>query len=233
MPHNYTERLDLRKEECFDAGYFLWYCDENYRNVRSLFSFLETIDYVSILIQFTGSIALYYNKRHVRDQTPSGWLLGIIGLIIISIPVFQNKFYVTFVLHMGMIVLSLYGYAVAVKFLDKYSKRFDILLRLLVVILTVSMALYVAYEYRSMKNFNGLQLAHALTGLSGALFLALNTRQTRLIGWISYAFSHVMFCIYIFPRGLYIIIFFQLLSVFVAWDGIKLNMPDKNKKAPA
>ncbi len=184
-------------------------------------NFLLHLNWLDIIIQFTGSVALYYNKRHVRDQTPSGWLLAIVGLLILAIPVWQKHFYVAFASHMGMALLAIYGYAVAIKAIHKLKKSIDIALKICVVTLTLCMCGYLAYATWTMSNFTVMQLIQSGSGLLGSLLLAFNKPKMSKFGWSSYILSHAASSTYMFQSELYIISFFQVLSIFVAIDALK------------
>lgn len=190
-----------------------------------------------LFLQLTGSVALFYNKlylqRHRKEEKQIGWILGIIGIVLISPAIYSKHFYIALVFHGGLVALALYGYLLLTDpRLFRKHKKVRLLLRPTITFATTGICVYLFTQIGN-PNFGGWQLGQACTGLFGSLFLATNTKRSNILGWIFYILSHI-FCIYYLSAAaameLYIIILFQIFSLFVAIKAVqKLVRPRKIK----
>ena len=185
---------------------------------------------MDLLIQLCGSLLLFLNKiLLLKKKIKLGWIIGIIGILILSITVYQNKFWVALVSHTGYLSLMLYGYFLDTE-IGKILKPFwKIVIRSVFILTTMGFCIYFFIQTFGMKNFNEWQLTHAITGLLGSLFLAFNTRKSNLAGWSFYILSHLVCSYYMSAKGLYIVAIFQIASAGIAVYAIKKELNNEHQ----
>lgn len=181
------------------------------------------------LIELTGSLILFLNKILLQKKIKSGWILGIIGIIIISIPVYQKALFINLAYHLGLITLMIYGYAIARRtpFLMELDPSTKIQIKSILILLTLCLCLYLFINTKD-GGLNNWQLIQSISGLAGSMFLAFHTRISLITGWISNIISHIT-CIYCMHcKELYWIEFFQVLSIPVAIYAITQEFTKKS-----
>jgi len=171
---------------------------------------------MGLLIQFIGSFALFYNKVLLWKNNNIGWILGIIGITTLSWPVYQKHLWINLVYHAGLATLMIYGYLYSTGLKHQLTKAWNLKIRFILSLLTFGLCVYLFIETQNSKNFNEIQLFQATTGLAGVLFMAFGTRITKITGWIWNIASHFFATYLMIEKNLYIVAFFQILSVFVA-----------------
>ncbi|MEK7588553.1 MAG: hypothetical protein AAB438_01925 [Patescibacteria group bacterium] len=176
---------------------------------------------MDLLIQFIGSAVLFLNKILLFRKKSFGWILGIIGIALISIPTYQKALWISLGYNAGLVTLMFYGYTLAKTTKKSFPRFWTLFFRVLIVMSTLIFCVYLFKETYYSKNFNVAQLLQSISGLSGSLFLAFNTQKSNIVGWCSNIISH-FFAIFIFhQKELYIMEFFQVISIFVAIVAIK------------
>lgn len=181
--------------------------------------------------QLIGSFILFYNKIDLNTGDPikkqRGWILGIIGIAILSYPAYKLNLWILLVYHVGVITLYIYGYYMLMEKNKNLQKLYKILFQGLFSLITFGFCLYLYRQTFVIKNINEFQLFQSCTGLIGALFLAIDTRKSNIIGWSSNIGSHG-FCIYVMMvKSMYIIVAFQAASAIVACFAIKKEIRKK------
>lgn len=180
---------------------------------------------MNLIIELIGSVILFLNKIFLRqtkvEKKRIGWILGIIGITLISIPTYQKSLWINLGYNAGLATLMIYGYTLAKTTEKSFPKIWTLFFRTVIVVCTLIFCVYLFEKTYHSKNFNVAQLIQSISGLSGSLFLAFNTQKSNIIGWCSNVISH-FFAIYIFhQKELYIMEFFQIVSIFVAIVAIK------------
>jgi hypothetical protein len=188
---------------------------------------------MDILIQTVGSGILFYNKIQLLKEKNVAWLLGIVGVIILSWPIYQNHLWINLVYNCGLITLMIYGYALSMKTDLKVKFFWKTFFRSLVILLTIGMSIYLYTQTTQSKIFGVWQLIQCVTGMAGILCMAFNTHSTKMVGWIVNIVTHVISAyMYVFlVENLYVIGIFQLVSIPIASKAIiKLKKSKRNGK---
>ena len=185
---------------------------------------------MDLIIQLLGSSLLFYNKiLLLQKKIRLGWIFGIAGILLLSVTVYQYKYWVTLVSHSGYLTLMMYGYFLDTATGKRLAQFWKLAIRFLFIVITMGLCIYFFIQTFGLKNFNGWQLFHALTGLVGSLFLAWNTRKSNIIGWMLYVVSHCACIYYMTAGGLYIVSVFQTASALVAVYAVKKEFSNEHQ----
>lgn len=183
---------------------------------------------MDLIIETIGSAALFYNKMLLRKKNSWSWIIGMIGVLLMSILTYQKQLWINLGFHVGIVILLIYGYLVAINILRFNSKFWERFLRILIITLTFLFCVYLFIETQNSGRFGNSQLVQAISALFGVLFLGFNTRNSCIVGWISNIISHTTATYVMSSNGFYIVAFFQILSIIVALKAIK----DEHQRRP-
>ena len=183
---------------------------------------------MDLIIQFVGGLILFLNKVLLWKKNRIGWILGIIGISIFSWPTYQKELWIILVYNGGLAVLMMYGFALTTNLKNLISEFAQLLLRFILSFMTIGLCFYLFFKVENSPNFNGYQLAQSITGLTGSLLLAFNTKKTNIAGWISNIVSHFISTYVMYSKDLDIMAFFQIISIIIAFKGIKSELNQKS-----
>ncbi len=183
-----------------------------------------------LTLQIISALLLLLNKYYLRKNNSIGWIYGIFGATIVNIyfylqMVLENKssLWILIIFDFALIILMVYGYLVAktnsYKNLQAFFKRFGLLFKIVVVILSISVSAFLFVQSsRSALIFS--QFVFASTALFGTLLLAFGKRKTNIIGWFLYFISHTLCIDLMIKIDSYVIAVFQVLSALIAIDSM-------------
>ena len=185
------------------------------------------------IIYFFGSGILFFNKVLLQRKDNRGWLLGIVGVLLISIPTYKNHLMINMGFHLGLLVLMTYGYLLTHNLRGLVPKVIQTGIKIIIICATLFFCVYLYITTLNSKKFNELQLVQSISALLGALFLAINLREINIMGWISNIASHICsaYLWYHLDFSKYwSIVLFQLLSIIVSIYAIKKEI-EQNREA--
>ena len=172
-------------------------------------------------VQLVGSTLLLVSKYYIAKKKSAGWLLGIAGIVVLTYILYLRQFWVTMVMHAGLVVIMVYGLLLLNGAFRLLGRPQQFGLRAVFTFISVFLCIYFFVATYHLRNFGEWQLLHACTGLFGSLFLAFNTRRSNTAGWLTNIVGHFACIYYMGQSGLYWIVFFQVISIGISLWGIK------------
>ncbi len=157
--------------------------------------------------------------------------MGIVGVLLISIPTYQNHLMINMGFHGGLLILMTYGYLLTHSFKELIPKTIQNVLKIFIICATLLFCIFLYVITINSESFNELQLLQSVSALLGALFLALNFREINIAGWISNIISHICSAYLWYHLDLtkyWSITLFQIFSIGVSVYAIK---KEHSKKA--
>ncbi|MCX6757519.1 MAG: hypothetical protein NTZ44_01385 [Candidatus Nomurabacteria bacterium] len=189
-------------------------------------------------LQILSSIFLLANKYFWLKRKPSGWIHGIIGMIILTVclyiqMVFKNEsnLWIMIVSNLTAIPVMMYGYLIAV---TKNGSRFENLLnrwnltfKIIVIVLTFFVCILILIEAITTSL---LIIQFILTSMAsiGTLLLAFNKRFTNMSGWILFLLTHILSAYTMFEVHASVLAWCQVISCFFALVGVYQEAKNKN-----
>lgn len=182
-----------------------------------------------LTLQILSALFLFLNKYYIRKKNPIGWIHGIIGAIVITVYfylqiIYEHKnLWIMIVLDVALVVLMTYGYLLnrsnQNEHLKSIFKKWNITFKVIVLIITISVCSLFLIEAIT-SGLVMMQFFFSVGSLFGTLLLAFDKKVSNIIGWLLYVMAHAIITYVMFKTGSPIIAIFQILSIFVAVDGI-------------
>ncbi len=187
-----------------------------------------------LILQILSALLLFLNKFYVRRKKAIGWIYGILGAIVITVyfylqMVLQHKanLWIMVVMDIALVILMTYGYLVNRSEkgdkLKDLLKKWNVLFKTIVIIVTIVVCGLFLIEAIS-SDLVILQFVFAVGSLFGTLLLAFNKKSTNIIGWVLYVIAHTVIAYVMFKTSSPILAIFQILSIFIAIEGIYKEM---------
>ncbi len=190
---------------------------------------LTTDDVVQILgsgILFLNKIALYKNKEKL------GWILGIIGLMILVPSIYSRNLITITVYHFFLSAFMAYGYYTLSAHSATVSEQTKVRTKRIILLAAFLCCVFLTQQTKHDPHFTGWQLTQTITGLLGCLFIIPKAPRAKIVGWNFNIVSHVV-CTYIMVHNnAYWIAAFQVLSIGFAFASISDNTKKLKQDLP-
>jgi hypothetical protein len=98
------------------------------------------------LIYIIGSATLFLNKVLLYRKDKRGWLWGIVGVILLTIPTYQNKLWVNTGFHVGLVFLMTYGYLLTHSYRNLIPKALQLRIKVSIIFATIIFCFYLFFK---------------------------------------------------------------------------------------
>ena len=183
------------------------------------------------LIGSISAILLLLNKYFVFKGKRIGWVFGMIGALLVNVYFYlemveKSKYnlWIMIVYDFALFVLMLYGYIVSSEsYLKEVLKKWNFRLKLGVSFFTLSICVFLLFKTLQ-ADMIVIQFISALCGLVGTLLIAIGTRVSTVLGWLSYLVAHLSVTYLTWKMGDFVFATCQIASAIISVIALKKIM---------